>query len=267
MNKTIFTANKKSPIDKELDSIARKEAKLAKQAEQYQTAKWKDSLEQRISPRVYTNLQTTFCKAFELIFEKGTTLIEKTYSKDEMALDFQVHDYAVELKGGKKELRQLKSDISRGNLVNMAVSTVEGIGLGVLGIGLPDIVLFLSMILRGTYATAVQYGFAYDTPQERLFILKLLEASMSKGAQWLTCNAEIDSYFIPNQVRIENKLPEQIRQTADVFAVDMLLAKFIQGIPIAGILGGISNPVYYRRILYYIQLKYQKRYLLQKKEG
>ena len=44
----------------------------------------------------------------------------------------------------------------------------------------------------------------------------------------------------------------------------MLLAKFVQGIPVAGILGGISNPVYYRRILYYVQLKYQKRYLLQK---
>lgn len=102
MNKTIFAANKKSPIEKELDSIAHKEAKLAKQAEQYQTAKWKEDLEQRISPRVYTNLQTTFCKAFELIFERGTALIEKTYSKDTMALDFQVHDYAVELKGGKR---------------------------------------------------------------------------------------------------------------------------------------------------------------------
>lgn len=266
MNKTIFTANKKSPIEKELDSIARKEARLEKQVMQYQTVKWKEALEQKISPRVYANLHSTFCKAFELLFEKGTSFIEKTYAKDEMVLDFQVHDYAVELKGGKKELRQLKSDISRGNLVNMAVSTVEGIGLGVLGIGLPDIVLFLSMILKGTYETAVQYGFSYDTPQEKLFILKLLETSMSKGTQWTMCNAAVDSYFIPNQsIVVSNKLPEQIHQTADAFAVDMLLAKFIQGIPIAGILGGISNPVYYRRILSYVQLKYQKRYLLQKK--
>lgn len=262
----IMTSKKtsKTPIEKELDLIARKEAKLTRQAQQYQTARWKENLEQKIPPRVYTNLQTAFCKAFELIFEKGTTLIEKTYSKNEMELDFQVHDYAVELKGGKKELRQLKTSIERGNLINMAASAVEGIGLGALGIGLPDIALFLSVILKGTYETAVQYGFPYDTPQEKLFILKLLETSMRKGEQWIPCNAEVDNFFVPNGVWIETKLHEQIRKTADAFAVDMLLAKFVQGIPVAGILGGISNPVCYRRILSYVQLKYRKRYLLQK---
>ncbi len=260
----MIKTNKKSPIEKELNNIARKEAKLTKQAKQYQAAAWREALEQKIPPKGYKNLQAAFCKAFELIFEKGTCLIEKTYSKNEMEKDFQVHDYAVALKGGKEELRQLKADASRGNLINLAVSTVEGIGLGVLGIGLPDIVLFLSVILKGTYETAVQYGFSYDTPAERMFILKLLEASMSKGEQWILCNAAVDNYLVSESVWQEIKFQEQIRQTADVFAVDMLLAKFVQGIPIAGVLGGISNPVYYRRILNYVQLKYQKRYLLQK---
>ncbi|MEZ3445350.1 MAG: EcsC family protein [Lachnospiraceae bacterium] len=257
---------KKTPIERALDSIVRKEAGLTKQAKQYQTAGWRKSLEQKIPPRVYENLKLAFCKAFELIFEKGTVLIEKTYSKNEIELDFQIHDYAVELKGGKKELRQLKTSIDRGNFVNMAVSTAEGIGLGVLGVGLPDIVLFLSVILKGTYETALQYGFSYDTPQEKLFILKLLEASMSKGEQWIACNAEVDGFFVPNAVRTETGLKEQLGRTADAFAADMLLAKFVQGIPVAGILGGISNPVYYRRILSYVQLKYRKRYLMQKEE-
>lgn len=267
MNKNLFATSKKSkktPIERELERIARKEARLTKQAVQYKTASWKENLEQKIPPKVYTNLQSGFCKAFELIFEKGTTLIEKTYSRDEMELDFQVNDYAVDLKGGKKELQQLKQGVDRGNLVNMAISTVEGIGLGALGIGLPDIVLFLSVILKGTYETAVQYGFSYDSPREKLFILKLLETAMLKGDAWIACNAETDSFFVPNGVWVETKFQEQVKRTADAFAVDMLLAKFVQGIPVAGILGGISNPVYYRRILYYVQLKYQKRYLLQK---
>lgn len=176
---------------------------------------------------------------------------------------FQIHDFAVNLKGGKKELRHLKADVSRGNLVNMAVSTVEGIGLGVLGIGMPDIVLFLSMILKGTYETALQYGFSYDTPEEQMYILKLLETAMSKGEQWTACNAAVDNCF-SNKYLQETKLAEQMKNTADAFAVDMLLAKFIQGLPVAGILGGISNPIYYRRIMHYVQLKYQKRYLLSK---
>lgn len=75
MNNKIL--NKKSPIEKELDHIARREARLTKQAQQYQTARWKENLEQKIPPRVHTNLQTAFCKAFELIFEKGTGLIER----------------------------------------------------------------------------------------------------------------------------------------------------------------------------------------------
>ena len=77
----------------------------------------------------------------------------------------------------------------------MAVSTVEGVGLGILGIGLPDIVLFLSVILKGTYETALQYGFSYDTPEERMYILRLLETAMSKGEQWIACNMTVDNYF------------------------------------------------------------------------
>ena len=37
--------------------------------------------------------------------------------------------------------------------------------------------------------------------------------------------------------------------------------KFVQGIPVVGVLGGAANPVYYRKILRYVQLKYRKRYL------
>ena len=255
---------KKSPIEKELERIARDEKKLEKQAVEYHAAKWKETLEQRIPSRIHTNLQKAFCMAFELIFERGTNLIEKTYSKDTIEKEFQIHDFAVNLKGGKKELRHLKADVNRGNLVNMAVSTVEGVGLGILGIGLPDIVLFLSVILKGTYETALQYGFSYDTPEERMYILRLLETAMSKGEQGIACNMTVDNYLAATYLQ-EVKLTEQIKNTADAFAMDMLLVKFIQGLPIAGILGGVSNPIYYKRIMNYVQLKYHKRYLLSKK--
>jgi len=57
-------------------------------------------------------------------------------------------------------------------------------------------------------------------------------------------------------------LDEQIRETASVFAMDMLILKFIQGLPVVGIFGGVANPIYYNRVLKYVQLKYRKRYLL-----
>ncbi|MEE1162214.1 MAG: EcsC family protein [Lachnospiraceae bacterium] len=62
-------------------------------------------------------------------------------------------------------------------------------------------------------------------------------------------------------------LEEQIRETASVFAMDMLILKFIQGFPVVGILGGIANPIYYNRVLRYVQLKYRKRYLLKQTDS
>ena len=44
--------------------------------------------------------------------------------------------------------------------------------------------------------------------------------------------------------------------------MDMLLLKFIQGAPVIGIFGGAGNPVYYSRVMEYVKVKYQKRYLL-----
>ncbi len=136
--------------------------------------------------------------------------------------------------------------------------------MGILGIGLPDIVLFLSVILRGVYETATKYGFSYESEEEKMYILKLLEASLSNGEKWESLNKEVDSFFAFKCCLQAAGFEEQLRKTADAFAVDMLLAKFVQGIPVIGIVGGLSNPVYYKRILRYVQLKYRKRYLLKK---
>lgn len=276
--------SRKTPIERELEQIAKEEAKFLHRAEKYVPVKWKDALESKIPEKVYDNLQKAFCKAFELVFEKGVSLIEKTYQKEELEKEFQVRDFAVDLKQNRKELRKMKSQIGQNNLANLAFSTVEGVGLGALGIGLPDIVLFVSMILRGTYETALQCGFAYDTPGEKLWILKLLEGSMQNGERWIACNEEIDRML--QQVTESDKeidgtvepqtaeqdpdpdeLKEQIGVAADAFAVDMLLVKFIQGLPLIGIAGGFMNPVYYSRILKFVQMKYRKRYLLMKYKG
>ena len=62
------------------------------------------------------------------------------------------------------------------------------------------------------------------------------------------------------------ELDRQLRQTAQTFALDMLALKFIQGLPLVGVLGGAANPVYYHRVMRYVQLKYHKRYLYGKRK-
>lgn len=254
---------KPSPIEKELKIIVKKEEKLQKQAEKSGGTSWKNVIEEKIPEKVYVGLKKAFSKGFGVVFDKGNVIIEKTYDRDIIEKDHAIMDYAIKVKGGKKELRKLKKDAKGGDAKNMALSTVEGIGLGALGIGLPDIVIFVGMLLKGIYECAMHYGVDYEKPQKRLLILKMMEAAMSKGEAWEQANAQVEELLerFPEAVTKE-EVKMQTERTADVFAMDMLLVKFIQGMPIVGILGGAGNPVYYRKVLHYVELKYRKRYLL-----
>ena len=69
------------------------------------------------------------------------------------------------------------------------------------------------------------------------------------------------------ELLLVEKQENQIKATASAFAVDMILLKFVQSLPVVGILGGAANPVYYRKVMNYVRLKYHKRYLLKQKGG
>ncbi|MCF2671271.1 EcsC family protein [Butyricicoccus pullicaecorum] len=262
-----FGKAKRSPVEKELQKIEWEEQKLLRCAQQRQTPRWKSELEHRIPEKVMNGLQKAFSTAFSLIFEKGAAVIEKTYDRDALEKEFQINDYAVDLKGGRKELGRIRSGAFGSNALNTVVTTVEGVGLGVLGVGLPDIAIWVGVLLRGVYETALRYGFDYESPGEKLLILKMIEAAMTSGADWAVLNQEVDAYFGQTVYEIpdHDRLRAQIEKTAHTFAAELLAAKFVQGLPVIGILGGAVNPVYYQKIMRYVQLKYRKRYLLRKK--
>ena len=259
-----MAGEKMTTIDKELIRISRAEEKLRSSAFK-DDPKWKALLGNKVPEKVLVNLQSVFKKAFEIIFDKGTVLIEKTYKKEDLEKSFLVRDFAVDLES-QKDLFMLNASSEFSSLVSLAASAVEGIGLGALGIGLPDIVLFISVVLRGCYETALCYGFSYDSLEERYFILTVLEGSLLKKEAWETCSKLVDNMMVSLPIPTEEEFQRQIRYTSDAFAMDMLLTKFIQGIPVVGIVGGLSNPLYYRKILSYVRLKYKKRYLLSKKK-
>ena len=93
-----------------------------------------------------------------------------------------------------------------------------------------------------------------------------MEASLTKGSGWLERNQAVDQIMAGSVVPDQEALKRQRDRTAQTFAMDMLLLKFVQGLPLVGVLGGAGNPVYYRRVLRYVALKYRKRYLFQKRE-
>ena len=50
-----------------------------------------------------------------------------------------------------------------------------------LGIGLPDIPVFVGVLLKSVYEVALNFGYSYDTPEEKYFILKMVETALSYG--------------------------------------------------------------------------------------
>ena len=250
-------------LRRELLAVANQEKKLQKAFVKAKDPAWKAALGDKIPKKVYTGLESTFCKGFSLVFNQGRGIIEKSYNKENLQSNHTIRDFAVQLKGGRKELKAVHKSAKRSDGVNMVVTTAEGLALGALGIGMPDIVLFISTLLKGVYETALNYGFDYDAPEEQYMILNMMAASLITGQERVEWDEMVDGMIqeMPENVT-QQVLDEQIRETASVFAVDMLILKFIQGLPVVGILGGVANPIYYKRVLKYVQLKYRKRYLL-----
>ncbi len=252
---------KQTVIEREWESLNRKEKKFETKQIQKNTSIINQKLDEIIPLKLRSTLDIAFNKAFELVFEKGTAVIEKTYNKEQRELDFQVNEYAAGLKETKKTIKAFSKQANKSKTVNMLLSGVEGVGLGVLGIGIPDIPLFIGVLLKSIYEIALSYGFSYETESEQCFILKLIQVSMEHGGEFKKGNEELNR-LIEDGVIFPDIRKEQIKKTSSAMSNELLYMKFLQGIPIIGIAGGLSDSVYLKKVTDFAQLKYKKRFLM-----
>ena len=71
--------------------------------------------------------------------------------------------------------------------------------------------------------------------------------------------------FVPAETVLS--FEEEVQNAAKALSSAMLMAKFVQGLPVVGAVGGVSNPVVYQKISQYAALKYKKRYLAAKRRN
>lgn len=238
---------------------------------QKQSKKTDSFLSQTLEPQIPKELQKTlnraFCAAFSLIFEKGTDLIQNTYNQKKKQADCAARRTAAAELGNQDSLRAFSRGSACSAGKNLALSSVEGIGLGLLGIGIPDIPLFTAMIFKSLYELADSYGFPAQSEAEQLFLLRMIEASLSHGAELAQKNAEIDRYIGLHQWDTHIPISLQIQKTSACLSGELLYMKFLQGIPVVGALGGAYDVVYLNTIQTYARLKYHKRFLLRQKNS
>ncbi len=257
-------------VKKQLEKVEKQEKKYLEQkkenALQKKTKELSEAVEQKIPLKLRETIENAFYRAFLVIFEKGTDVIEKTYDKEKIMWEHQFLDKRFEEKKKRRQFYKLERNANKCNGINMAVTAVEGAGLGILGIGLPDIPIFLGMILKGVYQTALQYGFDYSDKRERVYILRLIRAAMVEESQ----KAEVDNLVektgesIQKGIAVPYDFEEEVKETSKTLSNAMLVAKFVQGLPVVGVVGSGYNVMVYHRILKYCNRKYKKRYLIKK---
>lgn len=255
---------KLTPWQKEWNALIKQERRYLENRLEKKDTKLNTLLAEKVPEKLQNTLNAAFAKAFETIFEKGSGIIEKTYKREELEIQHKVNTYAAELSESRKSLRKFNKDAGSKSGKNLLFSGLSGIGMGLIGVGLPDIPVFTGTLLKSIYETSLNYGFDYDRPEEKYFILKIIEGALSYGSRLSGCNNALND-FIENPVLpkdFSEKL--QIKNTAAAMSKELLYMKFLQGIPVVGTVGGAYNTVYLQRVQKYAKLKYYRRFLYER---
>lgn len=250
----------KTPLEKEWFKVEKQEQKFLQKREEKTESKLNRMISEKVPKSLQDTLDVAFEKAFWLVFEKGTGVIEKTYSREELEKNYQVNEYAAQVKNDRKSLKAFSKKAAGSSAVNTLLSGASGIGLGVLGIGIPDIAVFTGMMLKSIYEIALSYGFDYKSEEEKEFILIVIQGAVSYGEELKFINKKLN-YFMETGTYIPPaSIDRSIREAAKGLSGELLYMKFLQGIPIVGAVGGAYDVVYMKQIVKYAQMKYRRRF-------
>ncbi len=256
---------RKKAIDIEWEKLQKREKRFLSARENQKESFINQKLEEKVPTKLQETLDKAFAKAFGLIFEKGTGVIEKTFRPEEMKKDFKIKEFTNEVRQSRKSLKAFGKKAEATGNINLAVSGLAGVGMGILGVGIPDIPVFTGLIMKSIYEIALSYGFSYDTKEERRFILLLILGAVSCGEEMLVVDEQIDQYIESESLPYNYDESVQIEHTAAGLSKELLYMKFLQGIPVVGAVGGIYDAVYMKRITEYANIKYKKRFLIKRK--
>lgn len=254
-----------TPLEKEWIKLQKQEQDYLQKRIEKKDSRFNRLIESKVPEKLQGTLKEAFAKAFYLVFEKGTGIIEKTYNREGLEKDYQINEYADEVRQNRKSLKVFSKKAANAGNVNLLLSGVSGIGLGILGIGIPDIVLFTGLMLKGIYEIALNYGYDYEAEQEKRFILLLIQGAVAYGDELREIDSQLNFYIENGYYDEPAQLKEMMDKAADGLSKELLYMKFLQGIPVIGAAGGAYDVVYMKQVTKYAQLKYRHRFYYDRK--
>lgn len=262
---------KKDPTAAALCRLEKKEQKLLAKKAERNAPLLARLLSDKLPEKLQSTLRGAFTYAFDTVFSRGGVVIDKTFSQEKRQAEYKISLCRAELQPTRRNLRAFSDRAAQLRRGNTVLSGTLGSAMGLLGVGIPDIPVFVGILLKNIYETALANGFDYRSPGEQYFILLLIESALSCGdaarERERLVNAWIDAHrAIPAGTQRPEVFRDQLTRTAQTLADAVLYTKFIQGIPIVGAAGGISDAAAVSQIGAYAALKYERRRLLTTKE-
>ena len=109
----------KSALEKEWAKLEKEEYLFLDKALHKEDSKLNQFLETKVPDGLQKTLDDAFAKAFQLVFEKGTDIIEKSYKKENIEKDFAINSYAANVKENRKNLKAFSKKATGAGRTNL----------------------------------------------------------------------------------------------------------------------------------------------------
>lgn len=227
------------------------------------THTWRSKIENKIPEKLEGTLVTAFTAAFKVVFEEGQPLIKKTFDEQVLKTEYVDKRVGMQTKGDRSLIKKLRRAAEKRHLVSLGVATTEGVGLGILGIGLPDIPILIGNMIRTCTVSAKGHGINTDRRDEQVYMLRLIRLAALPSSEREIPNAELDELGASIDKGIDQPLDleTEMQKTAEQLAMTMLFSRFVMGMPVVGVAGGLYNPVIISQLHQLAEIKYEIRLL------
>lgn len=256
-------------INYELRDCQEKEQKLLfedpfwKKAVSKTTGSVKAKIEDKIPEKLEDTLNKAFTAAFKMVFQEGKVLIKKTYNEETLKSEYADKRVGVQTKGDRSLIKKLRRPAEKRYFKSLGVAATEGVGLGLLGIGLPDIPILIGNMIRTCTVSAQSHGLDTDRKDEQVYMLMMIRLAAMPVEERTAVNRQLDALgdAIDLGKEIFLDLEAEMQETSERLSMTLLFSRFVMGLPVVGVAGGLYNPVIVSQLHQLAEVKYEARLL------
>ena len=185
---------------RELKRAEQQEKDYLKKRAKRKTTLLNSLAEDRVPKGIQSKLNEAFCKAFQVIFDRGMPAVERTINRRGIENRWEESIHHAQILRDTSSIRNITREATKDSMRGMLLSGASGVGLGVLGIGLPDVPVFAGMIMRDVCTRALNYGYHYDSDEEKYFILLLIRGAFVFGRELEDLNEKANRFLKTGQI-------------------------------------------------------------------